>query len=268
MIQKRLSDLSISAVEFNEAKPEYEKALHESGYKENLKFEKSPPKKRQRSRNIIWFNPPFNVAVKDNIGKLFLKLIDKHFPQPHKYHKIFNRNTIKISYSCTPNLKSIISSHNKSLLQQKDAQTPAKCNCRDKPNCPLPTNGECRLSGVVYKATVSSDEGEKEYIGISESEIKLRISNHKTSFRYENKRNATRLSQYVWKLKEEDKQYNIKWEIITKTKCYEPGKKKCDLCLCEKEKILVSDPLKTLNKRNEMSSKCRHKKKFKLENVR
>ena len=154
------------------------------------------------------------------------------------------------------------------ILQQKVQQTTAECNCRDKPNCPLPSNGECRLSGVVYKATVSSDEGEKEYIGVSETEIKQRISNHKSSFRYENKRNSTRLSQYVWKLKDEDKQYNIRWEIMTKTKCYQPGKRNCDLCLSEKWRILTSDPSKTLNKRTEMASKCRHKAKFKIGNIK
>ena len=34
--------------------------------------------------------------------KKFLKLISKHFPPQHKLHKILNRNSIKISYSCMP----------------------------------------------------------------------------------------------------------------------------------------------------------------------
>ena len=197
MIEKRLSDLSMSAVEFNEAKHDYEEALQESGFKNKLTFTNTPPARKRRTRNIIWFNPPFNLAVKNDIGRAFLNLLDKHFPPSHKYHKIFNRNTVKLSYSCTPNIKSIISSHNKSILRQDPASIEPTCNCRDKPNCPLPSNGECRLSAVVYKATVSSSEGEKEYIGLCDSEIKQRISNHKSSFKYETKRNATRLSQYV-----------------------------------------------------------------------
>ena len=268
MIEKRLSDLSSSAVEFNEAKSDYEKALRESGFDVNLKFEKSPPTRRQRTRNIIWFNPPFNIAVKDNIGKIFLTLLDKHFPPSHRYHKIFNRNTVKLSYSCTPNLKSIISSQNKSLLRNEPTNSEAACNCRDKPNCPLPSNGECRLSAVVYKATVTSSEGEMEYIGISDSEIKLRISNHKNSFKYESKKNATRLSQHIWKLKEKNVPYNITWEILTKSKSYQPGSRNCDPCTTEKWKILTANPEKTLNKRTEISSKCRHKTKFKLANVK
>ncbi len=44
-----------------------------------------------------------------------LYVIDKHFPPNHKLHKIFNRNTVKISYSCMNNVKSIISTHMFSL---------------------------------------------------------------------------------------------------------------------------------------------------------
>ena len=63
---------------------------------------------RKRNRNIIWFNPPFSKNVATKIGRYFLNLLDKHFPQDHKFHKIFNRNNIKVSYSCMPNIKSAI----------------------------------------------------------------------------------------------------------------------------------------------------------------
>ena len=43
-------------------------------------------------------------------------MIKKHFPQGHKFHKIFNKNNVKVSYSCMANMKSIISSHNKTIL--------------------------------------------------------------------------------------------------------------------------------------------------------
>ena len=38
-------------------------------------------------------------------------LVDKHFPKDHKLHKIANRNTIKISYSCMNSTKRIIDNH-------------------------------------------------------------------------------------------------------------------------------------------------------------
>ena len=55
---------------------------------------------KNRKRNIIWFNPPFSKNVSTNIGKNFLNLINKHFPINNEYRKIFNHNTLKISYSC------------------------------------------------------------------------------------------------------------------------------------------------------------------------
>ena len=70
----------------------------------------------QRKRNIIWFNPPFNKNVATKIGRYFLNLLDKHFPQDHKFHNIFTRNNIKVSYSCMPNIKSPINSHSRRIF--------------------------------------------------------------------------------------------------------------------------------------------------------
>ena len=79
----------------------YETALNESGYKTTLTYTKTTNvNNRNRARNIIWFNPPYSQNVKTNIGKTFLKLVKKHFPRGHKLYKIFNRNTLKLSYSC------------------------------------------------------------------------------------------------------------------------------------------------------------------------
>ena len=53
-----------------------------SGYKENLTYQQDlTPSKKVRQRKIIWFNPPYSVNVETNIGKTFLKLIDKHIPK-------------------------------------------------------------------------------------------------------------------------------------------------------------------------------------------
>ena len=37
----------------------------------------------------------------------------------HKLHQIFNRNNVKVSYSCLPNVSNIIQSHNKKILSNK-----------------------------------------------------------------------------------------------------------------------------------------------------
>ena len=69
--------------------------------------------KKKRKRNIIWFNPPNSKCVKTNIRRIFIKLISKHFPRNRKFVKIFNKNTIKLSYSCMPNTRSKINGDNK-----------------------------------------------------------------------------------------------------------------------------------------------------------
>ena len=74
MINKRLSELSCDEDELKKAKPLYENALKESGYKAEMKYETSEnTNNRNRHRKIIWFNPTFSQSVKTNIGKIFLK---------------------------------------------------------------------------------------------------------------------------------------------------------------------------------------------------
>ena len=62
------------------------------------------------------YNPPYCSSVNINSGKEFLKLVDKHFPDSHFYNKIFNRKTIKIFCSCMRNVKTLIQSHNKTII--------------------------------------------------------------------------------------------------------------------------------------------------------
>ena len=127
MIEKRLNSLSKNERTFNMIKPEYNEALAKSGFKYKLNFHNpnqinmSAPtinnnKKRKRTRKILFFNPPFCESVKTNIGREFLSLVDRHFPLSHRYHNLFNRKTLKISYSCMYNIKSIIQSHNRRIL--------------------------------------------------------------------------------------------------------------------------------------------------------
>ena len=61
----------------------------------------------------------------------FLKILDEEFPECHVFHKIFNRNTLQISYSYMPNLMKIIYGRNKSTLQKTTAPPILKaCNYR------------------------------------------------------------------------------------------------------------------------------------------
>ena len=101
---------------FKSVAPQYQEALEKSGYNHKLVYhpQNENPKKTttNRARKIVWFNPPYSINVETNIGAKFLALVDKHFPKSLPLSKIFSRNSMKVSYRCTPNLANIISGHN------------------------------------------------------------------------------------------------------------------------------------------------------------
>ena len=113
-------------------------------------------------------------TVQTNVGCNFLALVEKHFPRTNPLHKILNRNCVKVSYSCMPNMEMIIKSRNKQLLnQQQRTQEPAtrQCDCRSKESCPL--QGRCLTSFTVYRATLRAETGEEhQYIGMTEGTFK------------------------------------------------------------------------------------------------
>ena len=109
---------------------------------------------KNQKRNIICFNSPYSVNVVTKVGKHFLSLLDKNFSLHNKFHKTFNRNTVKISYSCLPNMKTIINSHNHKVTNPKTITKDRTCNCMDKAKCPLSQN---YLSiNIIYKAVLTS----------------------------------------------------------------------------------------------------------------
>ena len=64
-INKRLSSISSTAREFDQAKGDYQTALNNSGYNYTLEFEEPRPRQRKKDhRDIIFFNPPWNQAIK------------------------------------------------------------------------------------------------------------------------------------------------------------------------------------------------------------
>ena len=104
-----------------------------------------------------------HIYIGLEIGKEFLKLLDKHFDKNHPYHKIFNRKTIKISYSCMENFKTKILNHNNKILNKPTFKNKEQtCNCRAE-QCPL--NENCLAKNLIYKATVETDNTTKCYIG-------------------------------------------------------------------------------------------------------
>ena len=268
-VEKRLLSLSSSEEVFNESKAYYQDALNKSGHKYVLQYKPTVENNRRtRHRNIIWFNPPFSKTVATNVGKHFLSLIDKHFPKSHKFHKLFNRNNVKISYGCMPNMKSIINSHNQKILEDSPTLELGSCNCTATNVCPL--DGHCLTSNLLYEATVSTDianYGSKAYIGITEPKFKVRYGNHKKALNHEKYKTDTELSKEVWRIKEKNANFNISWNAVKQYAAYNPVTKRCSLCLNEKLAILENVNNNLLNKRSEIISKCRHKNKYKLKSM-
>ena len=272
MTSIRLSKLSCNEDEFNKAAHDYQDVLTKSGFREKLIYMPERRNRRQRKRNILWYNPPYDLRVKTNLAKKFLALIDNHFPGNHKLHKILNRNTVKVSYSCMPNLETYVSSHNKKLLH-KHATPPnaivESCNCRNKAQCPL--NGNCQATAIVYKASVKSENDNiKKYLGISEPPFKERFGDHKSSITNKEYSQKTELSKYIWDMKDKGTTINIndvKFSILVKSYPYQAGSKTCDLCLSEKLCIMKGDD-SLLNKNNELVTKCRHMNKYLLKNFK
>ena len=141
-------------------------------------------------------------------------------------------------------MSSVIKSHNARVIKGNLHKSPKKmCNCRVKNNCPL--NGKCLNKSVVYKATVTSNNMSKEYIGLTGNTFKERFNSHSKSFRQKKYRKETELSKYVWSLKDKEINYVIKWEILRKSNTF---KRKSGIC----------NNKNMLNKRSELISKCRH----------
>ena len=146
---------------------------------------------RNHPRNILWYIPPFSKNVKTNVGKCFLSLIDQHFPKSNPLHKIFNRNMLKLSYSCMSNVKTIISNHNKAQINKSDPTNDSNCN---------PMDGKCNDQNIIYQAEVTTSTSRETYIGLCDTTFKLRYRNHLCSFRNKRYKHATKLSKYIWSL--------------------------------------------------------------------
>ena len=100
-VEDRLRSLSSSKQIFDEAAPHYQNALDKSGFDHKLQYRnginQTKNSSRNRSRNIIWFNPPFTKSVSTNVAKEFLSLVDKHFPGTLKYKKFLIETMSKLA---------------------------------------------------------------------------------------------------------------------------------------------------------------------------
>ena len=102
-----------------------------------------------------------------------LIVMQKNFPNHHHLHKIFNLNTIKLSYNCMSNMSSFIKQHNHIILSLPPNSEERLCNCKNNNNCSLA--GSCLKTCIVYRADVIK-QNETHY-GASDREFKYWYSN-------------------------------------------------------------------------------------------
>ena len=128
------------------------------------------------------------------------------------------------------------------------------CNCRGKKKTGCVMEGSrCLDKGTVNQAEVTALGKPKEkYVGIA-------YRNHTFTFAHKEKRKNTKLSGYIWQLKEESLDYNIKWRILARCQPFKASSKSCRLCLREKYILMHHPELASLNARDEFFSGCLHK---------
>ena len=173
-VNKRLNLISSSKEVFEEAIPPYQEALRKSGHSFELNYslQNISGGRKNRKRKIIYFNPPFSMNVKSKIGEEFLGLISKHFPKNNPLSNIINKNTVKLSYSCMPNLKQKVNQHNKKVMASDEVQPLGGCNCTQViGDCPL--SGACQTSGVIYRAeVVAKIPSQKHILGLPRTHLR------------------------------------------------------------------------------------------------
>ena len=151
-----------------------------------------------------------------------------NLPQPNKeilptshLHPVFNKNNVKVSYSCMLNMGIIISNHNERILNNTTPQN--GCNCRKKDQCLL--NNNCLITSVLCKANVTTDTDDtgENYIELTEGTFKQRYTQRKQSFR--NGKYATRneLAKHIWKIKDKKVNFKISWSIISSASAIFPN---------------------------------------------
>ena len=264
-VAKRLSGVSSSKEMFLAEVQPYQDAMYQAGYKDTLKYQEESQdehRKRRKPREIIWFCPPYSRNISTNIGKKFLAALRRHFPPSSPLYKLFNTNKVKLSYSTCPSMLAIIKAHNSKITRGADQVVRPGCNCRGARSLACPMQGKCQTLSLVYRANVTSQEGNKNYVGQASNTFKLRYNNHVNSFINPKKKHSTSLATYIWNLNGRGVDNNISWEKVCLAMPYKRGDRYCQLCLSEKVFIARANMVETreeaLNMRSEIMARCRH----------
>ena len=75
---------------------------------------------------------------------------------------------------------------------------------------------------IVYKAEVETNDGINELstkvnFGISETEFTTKHNKHTMSFRNQTHESDSKLSKFIWSLKDQNNEFDIQWSILKKS---------------------------------------------------
>ena len=137
-----------------------------------------------------------------------------------------------------PNLGKIVAGHNARVASPTTNLREKNCNCRGKNAICMMEGARCMDKEVVYQAEVTAPSKPlMKYVGVCAPEWKSRYRNHKTDFKYTEKRKHTKLAGYVWSLKDEGILHDditIKWRILAHCSSFKASNNTCRLCLTGK----------------------------------
>ena len=105
------------------------------------------------------------------------------------------------------------------------------------------------------------------HTGLTSRTFKQRYYGHTSSFNHRDSTSSTTLSSYSCGLKDQDRNFNLSWSIIDRGKAFNPVTRRCNLSTKEKFHLIFQPEGASLNKRSEMFSTCRHRKKNLLSNL-
>ena len=161
-----------------------------------------------------------------------MNLLDQHFPKSNKLHAVFNRNTVKVRYSCTQNMSSMIKSRNKKVIN-KDIKELKSCNCSLKSKCPLTC--QCQVTDIYINALYYHQTNQIKCI----SELLRVIS--KSHFIIIGSRLTAKVVQTIPHFQNIFPNLNLTLvgSIAKKVPTYSNISKKCLLCLHEKLETIL-----------------------------
>ena len=123
-----------------------------------------------------------------------------------------------------------------------------ECNCRIKNDCPL--DEKCNFKNIIYQATLIPEKAgwkKENYIGLTSTKFKFRWANHKATFKNRDLEKSCKLAQAVWKLKDKNINFTLKWKILARASTYSPISNVCNLCCKEKYFILFHPNMCSIN---------------------